>query len=115
MPAFPKPRPKAEEKAEERRAAKRARVEFRLRILERDGYRCRDCGRPVLARHEDWWRVGEVHEIIPRSLGGSPLDSRNCLTLCAKCHPEHTAHRRRARVCDETPGADGAIRVEATD
>jgi ATP-dependent DNA helicase RecQ len=48
----------------------------RTLVLERDGYRCVECG------------VGEnlhVHHLVPRHLGG-PDEPANLITLCAGCH-----------------------------
>lgn len=59
-------------------------AELRLRVLERDGYRCRKCGanlRGVFYR--------EVHHIIPLARGGTNLLS-NLISLCSCCH--HKQH-----------------------
>ena len=45
-------------------------------VLERDGYKCQQCG----SRH----RL-EVHHVKPLSKGGSPHPD-NCKTLCRNCH-----------------------------
>lgn len=51
----------------------------RRRVLERDGYRCRKCGKPG---------VLEVHHVQPLDEGGD--DSLgNLLTYCRGCHIEH--------------------------
>lgn len=75
---------------------RRDRVDGKLRreCLRREVYsldqgKCRCCHRRVYlkiaeAPHE--LAVGHVHEWIPRSLGGDPLDKFNCLLLCAECH-----------------------------
>lgn len=57
--------------------------EFRREILDRDGWRCGECG-----------RVGslEVHHIRPLHSGGDQWDPDNCRTLCRDCHKAH--HRR---------------------
>ncbi len=49
---------------------------YRPIVLERDGYKCRQCG-----KRGDL----EVHHIKPLSRGGSPAP-KNCLTLCVDCH-----------------------------
>jgi hypothetical protein len=36
-------------------------------------------------------KIGHVHEVKPRSLGGDPTDPKGCLLLCCRCHAE--AHR----------------------
>src|SRR6202011_3019126 len=58
----------------------------RTRVLERDGWRCQDCGA---------MKDLQVHHMKPRSqLGGDVL--HNLITLCARCHG--TCHgRRRSR------------------
>lgn len=53
---------------------------LRVKVLERDSYRCRKCGanlRGVFYR--------EVHHILPLSKGGSNHMS-NLISLCSKCH-----------------------------
>ena len=60
----------------------------RRRILERDGYRCRECG--CAGRLE-------VHHLIPLERGGSALDPVNLLTLCRGCH---IAVHIREKDCD---------------
>jgi ATP-dependent DNA helicase RecQ len=52
---------------------------YRDIVLQRDEYRCRECG--VACRRED----ADVHHLIPRSLGGSD-DPSNLVTLCDGCH-----------------------------
>ena len=46
--------------------------------IERDGYRCRHCGKAA-GRFE-------VDHIIPLSFGGAPYDFENTQTLCIPCH-----------------------------
>lgn len=68
---------------------------FRLRrlVLDRDGWRCRQCGKAGRL---------ETHHIVPVEHGGAELDPDNCLTLCRSCHialhrqetPERLAWRR---------------------
>lgn len=71
-------------------------VRLRKRILERDGYRCRACGKPGRL---------EVDHVIPLHQGGAALDPANLQTLCRTCHflktgleknidPERLAWRR---------------------
>lgn len=68
---------------------------LRRSILERDGYRCRNCGR----------RRGElhVHHVVPLSNGGANVPG-NLIVLCRGCHERVEAHvarlprpRRRSR------------------
>ncbi|MXX71922.1 MAG: HNH endonuclease [Gemmatimonadetes bacterium] len=57
--------------------------EFRREILDRDGWRCTECG-----------RVGrlEVDHIVQLHKGGDQWDPENCRTLCRDCHKAR--HRR---------------------
>jgi 5-methylcytosine-specific restriction endonuclease McrA len=56
----------------------------RTRVLERDGWRCQECGS----------KEGlEVHHMKPRSqLGGDVID--NLITLCVICHGKCHGGRR---------------------
>ena len=49
---------------------------LRIHVLERDGYRCRDCGRAGRL---------EVHHVKALHLGGTN-DPANLLALCLQCH-----------------------------
>lgn len=54
----------------------------RMRILQRDGYRCRVCGRSA----NDYVDVElHVHHIRPWAMGGITEDT-NLITLCHTCH-----------------------------
>src|SRR3954453_7540056 len=55
--------------------------EVRRVVLERDGYRCRDCEEPSARRELD------VHHLIRRADGGRD-EASNCITLCDGCHAE---------------------------
>ena len=55
---------------------------FRLEILRRDHYLCRECGRAGRL---------EVDHIIPLDKGGEPWEAANCQSLCRGCHIEKTA------------------------
>jgi hypothetical protein len=61
----------------------------RQRIRERDGYRCRYCGRRVSAQT---WRIDHV---LPRSRGGPATDD-NLVTACRRC-----TYRKGARTLEE--------------
>jgi len=50
--------------------------ELRMKILERDGWRCQQCGRRSQL---------EVHHTYRRSRGGSDSQD-NLITLCRTCH-----------------------------
>jgi hypothetical protein len=54
----------------------RKHAELRRQVLERDGWRCQDCGAA---------KELQVHHIKSRSrLGGDVME--NLITLCARCH-----------------------------
>ena len=55
---------------------------IRREVLERDGWRCRECGKPGRL---------EVHHLEPLHKGGSN-DVGNLVALCRGCHI--AAHRR---------------------
>ncbi len=56
----------------------------RTRVLERDGWRCQQCGST---------KGLEVHHMKPRSrLGGDVMD--NLITLCVDCHGKCHGGRR---------------------
>ena len=56
----------------------------RLAVFERDGFRCRACGRPGRL---------EAHHVRPLERGGDPYDLANIETLCRSCHIGR--HRRK--------------------
>ncbi len=58
---------------------------LRRAILERDGWRCRECGA----------YGNEVDHIRPLHKGGDPWDSDNLQTLCRSCHIAKTARENR--------------------
>lgn len=73
-----------------RRASKSRRYpddwdELRLKALERDGYRCANCGRSGVELH--------AHHIVPLSVGGTNSLS-NLKTLCEDCHKLIHPHMR---------------------
>lgn len=59
----------------------------RARTLNRDGWRCRECGRPG---------VLEVHHVKALADGGAPYDLANLRTVCRRCH--FNAHRTASAV-----------------
>jgi 5-methylcytosine-specific restriction endonuclease McrA len=59
---------------------------LRACILERDGYRCRECG--AVASYEVTWL--EVHHKKPVSVGGSYRPG-NLVSLCKGCHDKEHA------------------------
>jgi 5-methylcytosine-specific restriction protein A len=58
----------------------------RLRVIERDGWRCVLCRRPA----------SEMDHIVELADGGSADDS-NCRALCRACHRAKSAEARRER------------------
>lgn len=87
--AHPKPEPRKRVKDRRQRAFRETRASVRLATLERAGWRCEapDCGQRL---HLE---TAHVHEKVPRSLGGSPLDLENTVALCRGCHD--LIHRQR--------------------
>lgn len=63
---------------------------WRRRCLERDGYRCVDCGK----KHSRWVTI-TVHHVKPISIiaktGEYPFDDDNGVSLCRKCHDRREA------------------------
>jgi ATP-dependent DNA helicase RecQ len=53
--------------------------QLRRSVLERDRFRCRDCGSEEVAARLD------VHHLVPRAIGGSD-EPANLITLCDGCH-----------------------------
>lgn len=53
---------------------------LRLRILERDGWRCQTCGK--------WGN--ECDHILALQFGGEMYDPANCQILCRGCHIKKT-------------------------
>ena len=65
---------------------------LRKKVLERDGYQCRECG----ATAEESGYPLEIHHIIPPK-GNRELfyDINNCVTLCKCCHAKVTQQEVR--------------------
>jgi 5-methylcytosine-specific restriction endonuclease McrA len=60
---------------------------IRSGVIERDGGRCRICGKD-LSTVPSW--LTEVHHVRPKAEGGLDLPS-NLITLCVMCHKRITA------------------------
>lgn len=66
---------------------------------------------PVCAVHQylgklvDCTQNEPVDHIIPISKGGSPLDSRNLMTLCTICHSIKTGMETRRDIVSPSPEA----------
>lgn len=67
--------------------------EQRRRILERDHYSCRGCGRKNRRiPGQDW--ILEIDHIIPLDVGGSDADS-NLQIYCVECHDKKHPWRKK--------------------
>lgn len=76
MIGFPKPRPRVLEKLDAQRELSALERAVRKAVQQRDGKRCRCCGR----------RDGlHLHHLTFRSQGGK-WSTENLVTLCAICH-----------------------------
>ena len=85
----------------------------RAAVFQRDRGRCRACGVGVRL-HGHPRVVANMHELVPRSLGGSPLDSKNVITLCPQCHRDTSMRvggKRLLMTSVSDKGADGIIVV----
>lgn len=51
-------------------------------VLDRDGFRCVECGDLLLSSDAD------IHHLLPRSMGGTD-ELSNLVTLCDGCHARH--------------------------
>ena len=65
---------------------------LRRRVFDRDGWRCRSCGRTGAL---------ECDHVKPIDQGGEPFDMDNLQALCRGCHVAKTARDRRQQ--SETP------------
>lgn len=93
---LPKPEPYKRVKARRKREQQKLRdVARELRWLM-DGKCCVRCGKPLVLKlaEGDWWNVANIHEKVPRSLGGDPMDFTNLETLCAGCHTGKGYHAK---------------------
>ena len=65
---------------------------LRRRALERDGYRCRACGRAGRL---------EADHVVPLDKGGAPYDPENLQALCRGCHIQKTRGENKRPVTPE--------------
>lgn len=99
---------------------RRERSECRRIVFNRDGGKCRCCGRRLylLARNaHGYWDLCNVHEILPRARGGSDVEPKNCVALCHRCHMAVEGKLGRKRnltliLVNESIGADGPIEFQ---
>ena len=91
---------------------RRQRQVVRHAVFARDGGQCRACHKPLILSGSLWY-MAQVHEIVPRSRGGSPLDQKNMVTLCASCHQDvgmRVGGRKLwIHANDPLAGADGTL------
>lgn len=71
--------------------------ERRAAVLDRDGHRCRQCGKGYVRRALE--RRLHIHHVVPLGRGGNHALS-NLITLCLKCHrqeekPKHGSATRQ--------------------
>jgi len=59
---------------------------IRLKVLNRDGYRCRQCGRAGRL---------EVDHRVPLHRGGAVYDLANLQSLCRTCHVAKSRRERK--------------------
>ena len=69
----------------------------RRRVLDRDGWRCRKCGRPGRL---------EVHHVVPLHQGGDGYALDNLESICPSCHIAITVedNRRKPSPAEEAWG-----------
>lgn len=72
-----------------RRLDQRKLARWRQRVLDRDGWRCRECGKAGLL---------EADHIEPLDRGGKPFDLDNGQALCKPCHKIKTAAENRRQL-----------------
>ena len=65
---------------------------FRRAVFERDGYRCRACGRPGAL---------ECDHVVPLHRGGAMWELDNAQALCRSCHIEKTRRENRRELTQE--------------
>ena len=74
----------------------------RRHVLDRDGYRCRKCGRAGRL---------EVDHVVPLKRGGAPWEEDNLQALCKDCHIVKTRSENRR---PETPAEAAWRRLVAS-
>jgi hypothetical protein len=67
-------------------AAKKLRDSARWAACVREKFRCRRCGVPVDFKSDNLFTLAHAHEIVFRSHGGDPTDTKNIVILCCRCH-----------------------------
>lgn len=91
------------------------RAQCREQVYERDGHRCRCCQRLLSLHLFGPLPLAHMHEIVPRSRGGSIVDSSNVVMLCGYCH-ECLSMRVGGRTLILVPltgaGANGGLKFD---
>jgi len=77
-------------------------------VIERDGSRCRLCGKD-LANVPSW--MTEVHHVRPKSAGGADHPT-NLITLCAMCHRRITVDAILASASRSRAASEGFLPQE---
>lgn len=94
----PKPRPQILEREARKAQRERDAARVRAEVRERDGWRCRVCGRAVALGAVLPARRAEVHHLAPRALApGQLCDPATQMTVCGLCHAKLTAHELECR------------------
>ncbi len=98
MPNLQKPEHRAKVKARTVRQFAKLRKACVDAVWKRAEHQCEYCGYWVWKPSEtdQAFRVGHVHELIPRSQGGDPTNPDECKLACPPCHfnGPSGAHRR---------------------
>lgn len=85
--AVPKPKTRAEMKDAANKADENALNIWRVRIFQRDGGKCRCCGRKVKKTLENIPLRAEAHHLVSRKDHALRYDVRNGILLCqVPCH-----------------------------
>lgn len=58
----------------------------RFVVWNRQHGQCKRCGKPIALTASDPFDGMHAHEIVLRSSGGDPCDTRNVIGLCYRCH-----------------------------
>jgi len=92
---------------------------LRLRILERDGQRCRNCGSEKSLEAHHWGPIAKESEGIsrwgyPKNRGQRTVPESALVTLCQICHNALTQARKIRQVADK-PELLGSVTVPMRD
>ena len=91
-----KPERKRYVKNRDRAKKKLTRAQVREAVYRRERMVCERCGIRTRKPTECYWagdpHMAHVNEMVPRSLGGDPLDPDNCELVCQACHLPNGQH-----------------------